>query len=114
FLSIPRQDQSNLKQVMEDNYLYNLSLEDYARLCNRSLSAFKRDFQEGYGSPPGKWLTKKRLKYARMLLFTTDESVNDVAFHSGFETTSHFIRCFKKQFGLPPHQYRQQKQLLAS
>lgn len=114
FLSTARKEQANLQQVMQDNYLYRLSLEDFARLCNRSLSAFKRDFQEYYDSSPGKWLTVQRLKYARVRLFTTDETINDIAFHSGFETTSHFIRCFKKYYGLPPLQYRQQTHLIAS
>lgn len=45
---------------------------------------------------PGKWLIEQRLKYAKMRLLTTDESINDIAFHAGFETTSNFIRCFKK------------------
>lgn len=34
----------SLQRVMEDNYCYNLKLEEFARLSNRSLSAFKRDF----------------------------------------------------------------------
>lgn len=114
FMSMGQQGRMNLRQVMQENYLYRLSLEEYAQLCNRSLSAFKRDFQENFDTSPGKWLIEQRLKYARMRLFTTDESVNDIAFHSGFETTSHFIRCFKRHYGLPPLQYRQQNSLLAS
>ncbi|MBK7753380.1 MAG: hypothetical protein IPI41_12460 [Flavobacteriales bacterium] len=31
-----------MRRIMEDNYCYNLSLEAYARMCGRSLSAFKR------------------------------------------------------------------------
>ena len=35
----------SLKNTMEDNYCFNLKLEQFAQLSNRSLSAFKRDFQ---------------------------------------------------------------------
>jgi AraC family transcriptional regulator, exoenzyme S synthesis regulatory protein ExsA len=31
----------NLQQVMEGNCLFNFTLMDYARLCNRSLSSFQ-------------------------------------------------------------------------
>ena len=108
FHSILHKEKINLKKVIQDNLTYCLSLEDYAKLCHRSLSTFKRDFKTTYGVSPGKWLIEQRLKYAKMRLLTTEENINDIAFHSGFETTSHFIRCFKKQFGLPPLQFRQQ------
>jgi transcriptional regulator GlxA family with amidase domain len=54
-----------------------------------------------------------RLKHARMLLLKTDESINEIAYKSGFETPSHFIRCFKKHFELPPQQFRQQNAAMA-
>ena len=34
----------SLRDVVEENFHYNLKLEEFARLSNRSLSAFKRDF----------------------------------------------------------------------
>jgi len=111
FLSMAKQQQSSLKQLMLDNYLYGLTLNDYARLCNRSLSTFKRDFKKTFGVSPGRWLVEQRIKYAKMLILTTEESIGDIAFHSGFETTSNFIRCFKKFFGLPPQQFRQKNSL---
>jgi len=112
FLSLAKQEQASLKQIMMDNYLYHLTLEEYAMLCHRSLSTFKRDFKDTFGQSPGKWLNEQRLNYARMRLLSTDESINDVAFHSGYQATSHFIRSFKKLFGLPPQQYRQEHTLL--
>src|SRR5690606_8105881 len=43
-------------EIMEANYMYNLKLSEYAQLTNRSLSAFKREFIEFYGTTPGKWM----------------------------------------------------------
>ena len=54
----------DLRDIMERNYVYNLSLDNFARLCHRSLSKFKRDFDMVFGMPPGKWLMEKRLEYA--------------------------------------------------
>jgi AraC-like DNA-binding protein len=101
-----------IRSVMEQFFMSNMSLSEYAKLCARSLTAFKAEFQEVYGMPPGKWLTIRRLEYARHLLETTDESINDVTLRSGFKNTSHFVRLFKDTYGKPPLQYRQQRLLV--
>lgn len=106
FLSLVLEDNVNLKQTMYDNFLFNLSLDEFARLCNRSLSTFKRDFKSIFGSTPGRWLIEQRLAYAKMRLLTTEENINDIAFHSGFDTASNFIRSFKKSYGAPPQKFR--------
>jgi AraC-like DNA-binding protein len=91
-----------LQRIMEDNYCYNLKLEEYAELCNRSLSAFKRDFEKYFGTTPGKWLLEKRLTHAMHLLENMHKTVGEAAFESGFENPSHFSRQFKARFGTPP------------
>jgi len=91
---------------MEANFRYNLSLEDYARLCHRSLSSFKRDFHRHFKQPPGRWLLRKRLEYAAGLLHNPRMTVSEVAFESGFEDVSHFSRVFKEHFKQPPVQFR--------
>lgn len=95
-----------LERVMQDNYCFNLSMKQYAALCNRSLSAFKRDFQKQFNSTPGKWLLEKRLQHAMTLLKNTGKTVAEAAF-SGFENNSHFSRCFKQRYGITPMEARQ-------
>lgn len=97
-----------LRSVMEENFCYNLPLDAYAQLCNRSLSAFKRDFQKVFQTTPGKWLLTKRLDHARHLLAVTDKTVSEVAFESGFENLSHFSRVFRERFGASPAALRTQ------
>lgn len=97
-----------IKSVMETFFMNNISMEEYARLCARSLSAFKAEFYEIYGTSPGRWLTGKRLEYARFLIESTDEPVSEVSFRSGFRNTSHFVRVFKDTYGKPPLQHRKE------
>jgi AraC family transcriptional regulator, exoenzyme S synthesis regulatory protein ExsA len=92
----------SLERVMEENFCFNLKLEEFARLSNRSLSSFKRDFQKIYQTSPGKWLNQKRLQYAMHLLVNLNHTVSEAAFESGFEHPAHFSRCFRDRFGLPP------------
>ncbi|HET6768693.1 MAG TPA: AraC family transcriptional regulator [Chitinophagaceae bacterium] len=103
---------NDLKDIMERNYVYNLSLDEYARISHRSLSKFKRDFYAVFGMPPGKWLLEKRLEYAGRLLMNSKKSITDVVLESGFTNTAHFDRVFKKCFGESPLQYR--KKLLGT
>jgi transcriptional regulator GlxA family with amidase domain len=99
----------SLQRVMEDNYCFNLKLEEYARLATRSLSAFKRDFFRVFNTTPGKWLIERRLDHAYHLLTHTDKTVSETAFEAGFESASHFSRVFRQRFGFPPVSMRRQK-----
>jgi len=98
----------SLLNVMEENYCFNLKLEEFAKLSSRSLSAFKRDFQKQFHTTPGKWLMEKRLQHAMHLLSSCGRTVSEAAFESGFEDASHFSRCFKNYFGMSPIAVRQQ------
>jgi AraC-like DNA-binding protein len=97
-----------LEAVMEANFSYNLELEDFAKLCNRSLSSFKRDFKICFHTTPGKWLLEKRLDYAGKLLVSTNKVLQEIVFESGFENQAHFTRVFKEKFGVPPLQFKKQ------
>jgi len=94
-------------EVMESNYMFNLKIDEFAKLAQRSIATFKRDFEEYYHTSPGKWLTNRRLKRAELLLRTSSKSVGEVVLESGFENLSHFSRVFKDHFDISPVKYRQ-------
>jgi len=96
----------SIAEIMEMNFMYNMKIEDFAYLCGRSLTAFKRDFTEEFKMPPGRWLLLKRLEYVKHLMEVTDKNVNELAFESGFENVSHFIRVFRQTYGNTPLQFK--------
>jgi AraC-like DNA-binding protein len=106
FRRIGASNAPSVAEIMETNFRYNLSLEEYAKLCHRSLSSFKREFQREFSEAPGKWLLQKRLEYSAGLLRYSKMNVTEVAFESGFEDVSHFSRVFKDRFTMPPVAYR--------
>ena len=108
FQSLLKCDAPSLSEIMEANFCYNLSLEDFARLSHRSLSTFKRDFRKYYNQSPSKWLLRKRLQYAAVLLQNPALNVSQVALDCGFEDLSHFSRVFKESFGKSPAIYRKE------
>lgn len=107
FRRIGASDAPSIAEIMEANFQYNLSLDEYARLCHRSLSSYKREFQAQFLETPGKWLLQRRLDHAAKLLRNSPMNVTEVALESGFENVSHFSRVFRKRFGIPPLLYRQ-------
>jgi AraC-like DNA-binding protein len=109
--SIASFHKQSMFEIMEANYIYNLSLSEFAKLNHLSVSSFKREFKKAFQSSPGKWLIEKRLDHAENEIRTSAKNINDIAFESGFESYTHFSRVFKDRFGTSPLQYR--KQLLS-
>jgi AraC family transcriptional regulator, exoenzyme S synthesis regulatory protein ExsA len=107
FRQIGENEAPSVSEIMEQNFRFNLSLEEYARLCHRSLSSFKREFEKILQESPGKWLLQKRLDYSAALLRGSTMNVTEIAFESGFEDVSHFSRVFKERFGDSPVAYRE-------
>ena len=93
-------------EVMEANYMYNLSLPEFAKLTHHSLTSFKKEFGEIFKTTPGKWLLEKRLEAACVHLKTTEKPVLEIAYKCGFESITHFNRAFKEKFSATPLQYR--------
>ncbi len=92
----------DLADFMNHHYKFNVSIERFAYLTGRSLSAFKRDFFALFSETPGHWLTQKRLKEAYFLLEHTSVKPSEVYLDLGFENFSHFSFAFKKEFGKNP------------
>jgi AraC-like DNA-binding protein len=106
FKSLTLSDKPSLQQVMEKNFCFKLRIEDYAELCHRSLSSFKRDFQEIYNETPGRWIMRRRVERAANILANSEQSISEIAFETGFEDLSHFSRVFKKITGKNPTEYK--------
>lgn len=106
FWEIAARDAPHVPEIMEANFRFNLSMEEYARLCHRSLSSFKREFQTHFKEPPRRWLLGRRLDYAAALLRGSTLNVTDVSLESGFQDVSHFSRAFKQRFGASPVAFR--------
>jgi AraC-like DNA-binding protein len=101
-------DSPSIRDVMEANFRFNLSLEEYAKLSHRSLSSFKRDFQSEFQASPGRWLLQRRLDHAANLLRNSELNVTEISFESGFEDVSHFSRAFKERFDGSPVSFRKE------
>ena len=92
----------DILDYMEENYMFDLSVEAIAGFTGRSLASFKRDFKKISLLPPQKWLMTKRLKVAHDKIGSENKKVSDVYLEVGFKNLSHFSSAYKKQYGVSP------------
>ncbi len=97
---------SQFIRIVSSHIFDNISIEDLARECNRSLTSFKKEFQSIFHTSPHQWFLQKRLYHARQLLISTDRSISEVGTSSAIPNPSHFIKLFRKQYGITPALYR--------
>ena len=97
---------TTFKATIKNNIYANLNLEDFAKLCNLSLSSFKRKFTKVYAESPKKYMNRMKLEKATKLLLNTDLLISEIAYDCGFDTISSFNRLFKLHFKAPPTEYR--------
>jgi AraC-like DNA-binding protein len=96
----------NIKRLMDEFALSDLSAKDLAGLSGRSISTFNRDFKAIYNRTPKQWLIERRLTHAHALLFHQGCSVTTAAMEAGYNNISHFISAFRKKFGKTPQQVK--------
>lgn len=92
----------DILDFMNENYMYEFTMEEMAHYTGRSLATFKRDFKKISDLTPEKWLIRKRLEIAYAKMKEGGKKVKDVYAEVGFKNPSHFSTAFKKQYGISP------------
>ncbi len=96
----------NFRQTIQEHIFRDVSISELSTLTHRSLTSFKKEFRRLFGMPPHKWFIGQRLIHARLLLISTDLSISEIGNECSFPNTSHFIKLYKKEYGLTPAAYR--------
>lgn len=92
----------DILDFLNENYMYDLSLDELARYTGRSLTTFKRDFKKLSDLTPEKWIVRKRLEVAHDMIVREGKKVKDVIIDVGFKNMSHFSRIYKEMYGNAP------------
>jgi len=87
---------------ISEHYSKPFRVEDLARSCGMSTSAFHRNFQGVTALSPIQFQKQIRLQKSRLLLLTGTDDVATVGYRVGYDSTSQFSREYRRQFGLPP------------
>ena len=99
---------SKALEAIQTNWQSPPDLETLAGRCNMSVSTFQRRWNESMGITPARYALGLKLQEACRLLIETSDSISEVANACGFDDEFYFSRCFRRQFGSPPRNYRKE------
>ncbi|NOU61311.1 hybrid sensor histidine kinase/response regulator transcription factor [Marinifilum caeruleilacunae] len=98
---------SRITGIIDTNYsLPEFSVDEMSIKMNMSRASFYRKFKGLTGISPGDYLRKCRLKKAHTMLLEDNISISKVSLEVGFQSVSHFRKCFKEEYGSTPSEYR--------
>ena len=92
-------------EFIESSYTQPLTLKELSESAQMSPKYFCQFFQEMTHRTPIDYLNYYRIERACYLLSTTNQTITEVAYNTGFNDLSYFIKIFKKYKGITPKQY---------
>ena len=93
---------------MHEHLCDPLSLQTLAELAGLSTFHFCRMFSQSTGMPPHRYLAHIRIERAKRMLLQSGLPIGDIAFDTGFGSSSQFSHAFRKLAGCTPLEYRRQ------
>lgn len=109
----PKEDMSRLRSVLQfidQHYTEHITLSQCADLAGLSDSEFCRQFKRAMHCTLTGYIRQVRLqKSAAELLLHPEKSISQIAYATGFSTTSYFISQFRAATGKTPLAYRQER-----
>lgn len=99
---------SKAKFLLQESIENPISLEAIAKELPMGYSNFRKIFKKLTGLSPNQYQLELRLEKAITMLKSTNLTVNEIAYQSGFASIFYFSRMFKRKTGFPPKEYRGQ------
>lgn len=93
-------------EVVQRRCLEPISLRDVAAAVHRTPSHVANVVKAETGHSVGDWIRAGRVAEAAARLVHTDDGLDVIAEHVGWADTTHFIRQFKKTYGVTPAAWR--------
>lgn len=90
------------EHLMDDNF----KIDNFAAEMNVSKTVLHRKFKMLIGDTPNVFIRNIRLYKAAHLLKTTDLTIAEIAYLTGFNLSHYFIKCFKEQYNETPNNFR--------
>lgn len=98
----------NLRIRIIDEPNVKWTLQSMSEFCGYSTSHFSSLYNEMYNISPIADLINIRLENSKMMLAYSSSSISEICDAVGFSNIYYYSKCFKKNTGMSPTQYRNQ------
>lgn len=96
------------KEIVSSNYAKPPSIYQLSKQIGLNSTKLKKNFKELFGMPIFKYVHDERLNKAYELLRDSELTVQETAWHVGYESLSSFSNAFYKKFKTRPNEVKQQ------
>lgn len=97
---------TDICNVMYSNSEKDITIPEYAQMCNLSESRFSHLFKKNTGVSPIQYILNIRIEKAKALLEHTDLPIAEISDMTGMQSQHYFSRIFKKYTNMSPSEYR--------
>ncbi|MEK6154065.1 AraC family transcriptional regulator [Flavobacteriaceae bacterium 3-367] len=95
------------KEILSNNLETPPSLTELSKQIGLNSFKLKKHFKELFGVPVFKYLQNERLTRAHQLLRNREATVQEAAWHVGYDSLSSFSNAFSKKYGFRPSEIKQ-------
>jgi AraC family transcriptional regulator len=106
YRALSASDRNRLAEAVRGQLDAEHSLAALAALVGMDVRRFTSAFHDAFGLSPWQYVMRMRLDEAARRLWYGTAPVTEVAFATGFASSSHFATAFARRFGVPPTRYR--------
>lgn len=94
------------RQVVEENILESdLNVDEIGQRLGLSRVQLYRKIKSLTNYPPNELIRIIRLKAAEQEMLTSDKTISEIAYATGFSSPSYFTKCFREYFNESPSDY---------
>ena len=107
--TIPEEEREKLlqaKEILAANLESPPSLSELSKQIGLNTFKLKKNFKELFGVPVFKYLQNERLNTAHKLLRNENVSIQEAAWHVGYDSLSSFSNAFSTKFGFRPSEIK--------
>jgi LacI family transcriptional regulator len=97
-------------RFISENSHQRIQVKDVATAVATTRRTLERRFSASAGRTIADEITRLRLERAKRRMVETDAPMKDVAIDAGFRNSDHFYKVFARIEGIPPTQYREERQ----
>jgi AraC-like DNA-binding protein len=92
---------------IDGNLHFRITLDTLAELCGLTPVYLSSLFKKETGVNLSQYILHQKLEQAKKMIRTGQYAYDEISNYLGFCSQSYFIRCFKREYGITPREFKQ-------